>query len=72
MGNLLALYDVFLLLISREKMNIVITLYIRTSRAPTVVVELFFNVHGKHLRSCRDSQLTLPHFSWAGLDLLSG
>ena len=37
-----------------------------------VVVVLLFNVHGKHLRSCRDSQLTLPHVSWAGLDLLSG
>ena len=37
-----------------------------------VVVALLFYVHGKHLRSCRDGQLTLPHFSWAGLDLLSG
>ena len=37
-----------------------------------VVVVLLFYVHGKHLRSCRDGQLTLPHFSWAGLDLLSG
>ena len=37
-----------------------------------VVVLLFNNVHGKHIRSCRDSQLTEPHFSWAGLDLLSG
>ena len=35
-----------------------------------VVVVLLFYVHGKHLRSCRDGQL--PHFSWAGLDLLSG
>ena len=35
-------------------------------------VVLLFYVHGKHLRSCRDGQLTLPHFSWAGLDLLSG
>ena len=34
------------------------------------VVALLFYVHGKHLRSCRDGQLTLPHFSWAGLDLL--
>ena len=37
-----------------------------------VVVELMFNVHGKHLWSCRDGQLTLPHCSWAGLDPLSG
>ena len=37
-----------------------------------VVVALLFYVHGKHLRSCRDGQLTKPHFSWAGLDLLSG
>ena len=37
-----------------------------------VVVVLLFYVHGKHIRSCRDGQLTLPHFSWAGLDLLSG
>ena len=37
-----------------------------------VVVVLLFYVHGKHLRSCRDGQLTSPHFSWAGLDLLSG
>ena len=36
------------------------------------VVVLLFYVHGKHLRSCRDGQLTLPHFSWAGLDVLSG
>ena len=38
----------------------------------TAVVVLLFYVHGKHLRSCRDGQLTLPHFSWAGLDLLGG
>ena len=40
-----------------------------------VVAVLLFYVHGKHLRSCRGGQLTLPHFSWAGfllLDLLSG
>ena len=37
-----------------------------------VDVDLLFYVHGKHLRSCRGGQLTLPHFSWAGLDLLSG
>ena len=37
-----------------------------------VVVVLLFYVHGKHLRSCRDGQLTQAHFSWAGLDLLSG
>ena len=33
-----------------------------------VVVVLLFYVHGKHLRSYRDGQLTNPHFSWAGLD----
>ena len=37
-----------------------------------VVVALLFYVHGKHLRSRRDGQLTYPHFFWAGLDLLSG
>ena len=37
-----------------------------------VVVVLLFYVHGKQLRSCRDGQLTLAHFSRAGLDLLSG
>ena len=37
-----------------------------------VVVVLLFYVHGKHLRSCKDGQLTQPYFSWAGLDLLSG
>ena len=37
-----------------------------------VVVALLFYVHDKHLRSCRDGQLACPHFSWAGLDLLSG
>ena len=37
-----------------------------------VVVLLLKYVHGTHLRSCRDGQLTQPHFSWAGLDLLSG
>ena len=26
--------------------------------APVVVVVLLFYVHGKHLRSCRDGQLT--------------
>ena len=35
------------------------------------VVVLLFYVHGKHLRSYRDGQLTYPHFSWTGLDLLS-
>ena len=38
---------------------------------PIVVVVLLFYLHGKHLRSCRDGQLTEPHFSLAGLDLLS-
>ena len=28
------------------------------SRAMGVVVDLLFNVHGKHRRSCRDGQLT--------------
>ena len=37
-----------------------------------VRVMLLFYVHGKHLWSCRDGQLTNPHFSWASLDLLSG
>ena len=37
-----------------------------------LVVALLFYVHGKHLRSCWDGQLTYLHFSWAGLDLLSG
>ena len=40
--------------------------------AQTAVIVLLFYVHGKHLRSCRDVQLTTSHFSWAGLDLLSG
>ena len=31
------------------------------------VVALLFYVHSKHLRSCRDGQLTWPRFSWAGL-----
>ena len=35
-------------------------------------VVLLFYVHGEHLRSCRDGQITLPHFSWTGSDLLSG
>ena len=35
-------------------------------------VALLFYVHGKHLGSCRDGQLTLPRFSWAALDLISG
>ena len=29
---------------------------------------LLLNVNGQQLWSWRDSQLTLPHFSWAGLD----
>ena len=37
-----------------------------------VVVVLLFYVHGKHLWSCRYGELTLPHFSWTDLDLLSG
>ena len=34
-----------------------------------VVVLCCFYVHGKHLRSHWDGQLTKPHFSWAGLDI---
>ena len=45
---------------------------IMEDKETSVVVVLLFYVHGKHLRSCRDGQLTSPHFSWAGLDLLSG
>ena len=45
---------------------------IKLCRSTSVKVVLFFNIHGKHLWSCWDGQLTLPHFSWAGLDLLSG
>ena len=37
-----------------------------------VVVVLLFYIHGKHLWSCRDGQLTWPQFSCTGLDLLSG
>ena len=37
-----------------------------------VSVVLLFYVHCKHLRSCWDGPFTLPHFSWAGLGLLSG
>ena len=32
-----------------------------------VVVELVLYVHGQQLRSCRDSQLSYPHCSWASL-----
>ena len=45
---------------------------IMSGRRIVVVVVLLFYVHGKHLRSCRDGQLTKPHFSWADLDLSSG
>ena len=34
--------------------------------------DLLLYVHGKRLWSCQDGQLTWPHYSWAGLDLLSG
>ena len=37
-----------------------------------VVVVFLFYVHSKHVRSCPDGQLSYPHFSWAGLDLLGG
>ena len=37
-----------------------------------VVVVLLFYVHGRHLRSGWDGQLTKPHFSWADVDRLSG
>ena len=30
------------------------------------VVVVVFYVHGRQLKSCRDGQLTEPHFSWAG------
>ena len=33
-----------------------------------VRVMLLFYVHGKYISSCRDGQLTYPHFSWAGLN----
>ena len=46
--------------------------FLMSQRFVVVVVALLFCVHGKHLRSWRDGQLTEPHFSWAGLDLLSG
>ena len=40
-----------------------------------VVVVLLFYIDGKHLRSCHVGMVsypvTQPHFSWAGLDLLS-
>ena len=43
------------------------------SRLPSLPkLLLLFYVQGKPLRSCRDGQLTLPHFFCAGLDLLSG
>ena len=37
-----------------------------------VRVMLLFYVHGKHLWSCRDGQLTYQHFFWACLNLLRG
>ena len=43
----------------------------RKSHKLSPFVVLLFIVHGTHLRSCRDGQLTKPHFSWAALDLLS-
>ena len=36
------------------------------------VVGLLLYVYGKQLWLCRDGQLTGPHYSWLGLDLLSG
>ena len=33
-------------------------LHYRMSFLPCIVVVLLFYVHGKHLRSCRDGQLT--------------
>ena len=36
-----------------------------------VVVLLWFYIHGNHLWSCKDGQLTKLHFSLAGLGLLS-
>ena len=55
----------------QSKVNSV-TLFKNGKSIEEFVVVLLFYVHGKHLRSCRDGQLALPHFSWAGLDLLSG
>ena len=42
-----------------------------------VVVVLLFYVHGKHRRSCRDGQLTTPHFflgrrGWSGGAMVLG
>ena len=36
----------------------ILSLIIRKSKIVVVVVVLLFYVHGKHLRSCRDGQLT--------------
>ena len=36
-----------------------------------IVLLFYVHVHSKHLRSCRDGQLTYPHFSWTSLDLLN-
>ena len=36
----------------------------------TVIAAVY--VHSKQIKSCRDGQFTYSHFSWAGLDLLSG
>ena len=39
---------------------------------PTFFMLLLFYVHGKQLRSYRDGQLILPHFSLEGLVLPGG
>ena len=38
--------------------KIVTVIYIESSQIDVVVVALLFYVHGKHLRSCQDGQLT--------------
>ena len=47
------------------------SIYLFDCRLADLCLMLFY-VHGKHLWSCRDRQLTYPYLSWAGLDLLSG
>ena len=75
------LFNLAEIFICKQRNNKILTWYGRrndtffANRPLTGVVlyvVLLFYVHGKYLRSCRDGQLTLPHFSWAGLDLLSG
>ena len=57
----------------RQEFNLYEVIFLREGGRTIVVVDvLLFYVHGKHIRSCRGGQLTYPHFSWTGLDLLSG